>query len=129
VPVIYRIDHESQLIRTRCTGDVTFAEVLSHFRELEHHAALPARLDVLLDLTEMSSIPQSDQLRSVANEVAGLRRKLEWGACAIAASRDVLFGMSRMFQVFAEPSFASSKVFRELDRAERWLASIRAAAG
>jgi hypothetical protein len=128
MPVTYQIDHESGLIRTRCEGDVTFAEVVGHFRELERDADLPARLDVLLDLTEMSSIPESHQLRSVASEVARLRQRLEWGSCAIVASRDVLFGMSRMLQVFVEPNVASAKVFRELDQARRWLASIRAEA-
>jgi hypothetical protein len=129
VPVTYQIDQELRLIRTRCTGDVTFAEVLSHFRELVRDAALPRRLDVLLDLTEMGSIPESDQLRSVASEVAHLQQRLEWGSCAIVAGRDVLFGMSRMFQVFVESNFANSNVFREIDQAEHWLASSRSATG
>jgi stage II sporulation SpoAA-like protein len=125
VPVTYQFDREFPLIRTRCGGDVTFAEVVSHFRELERDACLPARLDVLLDLTEMRSIPESDQLRSVAGEVEHLQQRVRWGSCAIVASRDVLFGMSRVFQVFAEAHFANSKVFRDLDDAERWLASVR----
>jgi hypothetical protein len=109
-------------------GDVTLAEVMSHFRELERDASLPARLDVLLDLTEMQSIPESDQLRSVAREVDSLQQKLEWGSCAIVASRDVLYGMSRILRVYAEAHFVNSNVFRELEEAEIWLASQRSPA-
>ncbi len=125
VPVSYQIDRELALIRTRCRGDVSFAEVVDHFRELQSDPSLPARLDVLLDLTEMQSIPESDQLQSVAREVAHLKGKLEWGACAIVARSDLLFGMSRIFHAFAEAHFARSNVFRDLEAAERWLASRR----
>jgi hypothetical protein len=73
----------------------------------------------------MGSVPESDQLRSVAREVGQLRHRVAWGSCAIVASRDVLFGMGRMFQVFAEQHFASSNIFRRIDEAERWLSSLR----
>jgi hypothetical protein len=69
MPVTYQLDRESGFIHTRCTGDVTFEEVLGHFRELEADTSIPARLDVLLDLSEMQSLPESDQLKSVATEV------------------------------------------------------------
>jgi hypothetical protein len=126
--VSYQIDRELSLVRTRCAGDVTFAEVMDHFRELERDASLPARLDVLIDLTEMQSIPESDQLKSLASRVEQLQGKLTWGSCAIVADRDVLFGMSRIFQVFVEAHFGDSRVFRKLDEAERWLSSLRAPA-
>jgi hypothetical protein len=125
VPVTYQVDRTFPLVRTRCTGDVTFAEVVSHFRELERDASLPARFDVLLDLTEMRSVPESDQLRSVAREIEHLQPRIQWGSCAIVASRDVLYGMSRILRAFAEAHFADSNVFRELEEAERWLASRR----
>jgi hypothetical protein len=128
MPVTYQVDRESVRIRTRCTGDVTFEEVLDHFRQLRGDASLPPRLDVLLDLAAMESLPESNQLRSIADEVDRLKPRLKWGACAIVANRDALYGMLRMFQVFAEKQFASSYVFREREEAERWLESLRAPA-
>ena len=84
--------------------------------------ALPPRLDVLLDLTKMTSLPESGQIRLVADTLSGLREKTSWGACAVVAKQDVLFGMSRMFGVYAEPVFTRVHVFRERDEAKRWLA-------
>ncbi len=98
---------------------------MGHFRELETDASLPSRLDGVLDLSQMNSLPEAGQLRSVAGEISGLESKIEWGAWAIVASRDALYGMTRMFEVFSEESFAQSRVFRGLDEAELWLASIR----
>jgi hypothetical protein len=125
VPVTYQFDRELRLIRTKCAGEVTLEEVVSHFRELELDAAITTRPDVLIDLTEMRSIPRADQLMSAAGEVESLQPQLQWGSCAIVASRDVLFGMSRVFRVFVEEHFADSSVFRALDEAERWLAARR----
>lgn len=123
MPITYKIDWESSLIHTRCVGPVTFEEVEDHFRELDADALVPPRADVLLDMSEMSSIPETAQLKDVTAELARLKGRVEWGACAIVASGDTLFGMSRMFQVFAEEQLAVSRVFRDIGEARSWLAS------
>jgi hypothetical protein len=102
-------------------------EVIGHFHELEADASLPARLDVLLDLTPMDSLPESYQLKSVAAEMDRMQSKVTWGRFAVVADRDALYGMIRMFQVFTENVFVSSRVFRSLEEAGVWLGSPRPA--
>ena len=126
MPVTYQINREARFIETYCTGVVTFDEVMGHFEQLEAEAALPERLDVLLDLAGATTLPESGQLLEVARAVERLKAKLEWGACAIVASHDALFGMSRMFEAFAEESFARIAVFRKREDAKGWLACCRA---
>jgi hypothetical protein len=123
VPVTHQID--SGLIRTKCTGTVTFEEVMAHFDALETDPALPDGADVLLDLGEMVSLPESEQLRSVAERVRRLLGRVRWGACAIVARQDALFGMSRMFEIFSQNSFTATRVFRERREAEAWLDATR----
>ena len=125
MPVSYVIDRETGRIETRCAGAVTLDEVLRHFEELETDPSTPARLDVLLDLDGMTSVPERTDLHQITQAVDRLTAKLRWGACAIVASGDVLFGMSRMFTVFAEGLFAQTQVFRERRAAEHWLATAR----
>jgi hypothetical protein len=121
VPVTYEIDSERRLVRTRCAGAVTFAEVLAHFDELERDPARPEQLDVILDLTGSATLPESDQLRAVAARVGEVRLP-RFERVAIVADRDSMFGMARMFEVFAEAHFGASRVFRQAEEAERWLA-------
>jgi hypothetical protein len=123
VPVEYKIDPRRRLIRTVCTGDVNPKEVSDHFRELANDPTRPDRLNVLLDLTEVSSIPDTDQVRAVSYEL-NKRSNLKFNACAIVARTDVLFGMMRMFEVFAEGSFVTTRVFHTTADAEAWLAAI-----
>jgi len=127
VPVSYDIDKDARLIRTRCYGDVTLSEVLSHFRVLKDDPERPDRLDVLLDLSEMTSSPTADQIRSASDGPKAMQGLLRFGNCAIMASRDVIFGMARMWAVFVEPLFTEVRVFRSSTEAVVWLASQEAA--
>jgi hypothetical protein len=123
MPVIYQIDQASKIIRTRCTGNVTIEEVLEHFRVLTQDPECPDRLDVLLDLSEQTSIPERDNMDEVAETIRRIRSTVQFGACAIIACTDVLFGMLRMFEVFATDYFGAICVFRNKEEAEAWLAS------
>jgi len=121
--VTYEIDKANRIIRTSCRGAVTLEEVIDHFRELERDPDCPDRLDVLLDLSEQTSVPTRYNLEDVTSEIRRIRPKIQFGACAIVANTDVLFGMLRMFEVFTERYFRASRVFRTRDEAEAWLAS------
>jgi hypothetical protein len=122
MPVSYRFDPELGYVHTRCSGAATFDEVRAHFRELEADASLPQRLDVLLDLSEMQTLPESRQLETLVGDIRRASSRFEWGACAIIAVSDAMFGMSRMFEVFAEQQFERTRVFRDASKARNWLA-------
>lgn len=121
MPVIYQIDKTRKLIRTQCIGAVTFKEVTDHFRLLEQDPDCPERLDVLLDLTAMGSMPESIELMAVSQEIGRIRGRVRFNACAIVVQTDALFGMIRMFEVFVEGQFDLTKVFRTVNDAETWL--------
>jgi hypothetical protein len=119
--VTYQIDQAKRRIHTRCAGAVTLDEVLQHFADLVGDPDCPARLDVLLDLSETTSLPTSHQLTAVTTEVARVRPRVQFDGCAIIATQDALFGMARMFEVFAESYFVATHVFRTMDEGTRWL--------
>jgi len=121
MPILYEIDQARGLIRTRCVGAVSLEEVLAHFKDLKTEPGLPERVNVLLDLSALSSAPERDQLRAVVAEMKELGSELRWGVLAIVAKTDLLFGMSRILGVFVEDSFSNTGVFRQPAEAERWL--------
>jgi hypothetical protein len=123
MPVSYQIDKERQLIHTKCTGTVTIEEVIEHFHTLEQDPECPPTLNVLLDLSEQTSIPKKENLQDAAGEIRRIRGTVQFGACAVVARQDALFGMARMFQVFTEKYFRQSHVFRNAKDAEDWLAA------
>jgi hypothetical protein len=121
MPVTYRIDPARRLIHTTCTGMVTLEEVLGHFAVLMIDPNRSHGLDVLLDLTRIQTIPTSEELRIVASEIAHIRPEIEFGRCAVAASQEAMYGMSRMFEVYAESYFTKVQAFRTVEEAALWL--------
>jgi hypothetical protein len=123
MPVTYEIDKTNGIIRTRCIGAVTIEEVVDHFRVLEQDPECPDRVNVLLDLSDETSVPTKDNLQTVVGEISRIRGRVQFGACAVIACTDALFGMLRMFEVFAEPCFREIRVFRKASEAKAWLAA------
>ena len=121
MPVEYEIDASRRLIRTRCIGPVTIAEVVAHFDALEADPRVPVQPDVLLDFSELTRFPDRDQIRSAALQVRTLAPKISWRNCAIVAPEDLAFGIGRMFEMTSEPWFRATMVFRRLADAELWL--------
>ena len=128
MPVTYSIDTTRQLIRTACTPPLTFMQVIDHFRQLNDDPACSGHLDVLLDVTDADTLPNSRQLGTVGAAASSIRKKVQFGACAIVAAKDAMFGMMRAFEVQAGAYFGAMRVFRNFGEAEKWLASNPAAA-
>ncbi len=123
MPITYEIDATRNLIRTTCFGHVRLPDVMAHFDALQRDPNRPDRLDVLLDLRDMAAPPEAPQLQAVADRVS-LVEGLVFGACAIVANKESMFGMARMFEVLARAHFAAIKTFRDLAEAEEWLESF-----
>lgn len=116
MPVIYTIDGANAIVRTRCIGHVTLPEVLDHFAALEKDPRCPRRLDVLLDLRSLTSLPTSDQLRAVSQEIDRIRGRVEFGACAIVADQDAVIGTAMVFEVFAPRVLPPAGAFQKPTR-------------
>jgi hypothetical protein len=125
MPITYQIDRTAALIRTRCSGDVSLDEVRNHFQALASDPDRPDRLDVFLDLREVTSSPSAEDIRKAGEIVASLPKTVRFGACAIVAQRDALYGMSRMFSVFVERFFSDIRTFRSALEADAWLQKQR----
>jgi hypothetical protein len=121
MPITYAIDEGRRMIHTVGTGDVTPDEVASHLEELERSLSREVQFDVLLDLGACTSLPSSEQLRDVVTRLERLGGRHRFARCAIVARREALFGMTRMFEVFAQDQFGETRAFRATDEAEQWL--------
>ena len=74
-------------------------------------------------LTEMSP----NALRMIVHRAGPFARVRDGGQTAIVCSRDVDFGLCRMFQTFAEQSKIPFEIHvsRDIDEARRWLGTGR----
>ena len=125
MPISFELDRTAALIRTRCYGNVTLNDVLDHFQILRDEPDLPDRLDVFLDLRDITPLPTAEQMRMASEGPGVLKGIVSFRYCAIVADRDALFGMAHMWGVFAERFFTDLNVFRSVEEADAWLQSKR----
>ena len=125
MPITYKIDPDRRLIVTRCVGNTSLDEVLHHFGELIRDPECPPVLDVLLDLTEMTAVPDSGQLHAAAAAAGEASAHVQFSHCAIVASSEPTRGLAMVWQMFAQQSFRAAETFRTVKDAQIWLASAR----
>jgi len=121
MPITFSIDRQASLIRTIGAGNVTPAEVDAHFAELSTVWPRGAKLDVLLDLSGCTSLPEIPQLQAVASRIQMFGGRKRFGVCAIVASRELLYGLLRVFELLAAQRFMAVRVFRNAPAAMVWL--------
>jgi len=121
MPVLYEIDRDRALVRTTCAGNVTFAQVMAHFDALERDPRRHGVMDVLIDVRQITSTPETSQLREAADRMQGGDGAIQYGRCAIVAVAPEHVGMARLFAQFARSRFAASTVVETIDEAEQWL--------
>ena len=121
MPITFSIDMRASLIRTIGVGDVTPAEVDDHFTELAKVWPRGAKLDVLLDLSGCTSLPEILQLRAVVSRIQMFGGRKRFGVCAIVATRELLYGLLRVFELLASHRFVAVRVFRNGSAAMVWL--------
>jgi hypothetical protein len=122
VPITYQFSADKRTIRTTCTGYLTLPEIVEHFQALERDPECPELLDVYLDCSEVTSLPETRQISAVVTQMKRVQPKVRFDACAIVASRHALFGMMRMFEALAEEVFRVTRTFLTTTEAEAWLA-------
>lgn len=123
MPITYEIDRVRRLVRTKCVGFVTLDEVIAHFTALENDPSRVGIFDVLVDFRRVTSVPETGQLREVADRIAPDKSDLQFGACAIVATDPALVGTAKLFSVFTNKRFRATTVVRTVEAAERWLAA------
>ena len=121
MPITFSIDAKHSFIRTIGFGYVTAAEVDAHFSELSRVWPRGVKLDVLLDLSGCTSLPEIWQLRDVVSRIQMLGGRKRFGVCAIVATRELLYGLLRVFELLANQRFVAVRVFRSVPSAMAWL--------
>ena len=108
-------------------GDVTFAEVAVLLDELIDDPRLGPGTGILVDARKVEGAPSTPELRLIARDLTPLRDR-GVNRIAVCAESMFVYGITRMFGVFAELLGIHVAAFRDMDSAKRWLSSSEAAA-
>ena len=116
-------DPSLKLTIHRCTGPVAISEIADIIQKF--YQSTPT-LHVLWDLSNADvSAVRSGEIEALARAVTQSSHSREGGKNAILSPNDISFGLSRIYQSFAEmkSSMTQTKVFRNEGDALEWIRS------
>ncbi|MBI5062584.1 MAG: hypothetical protein HZB87_03705 [Desulfatitalea sp.] len=119
------IDLAAGIITHKVTGDLLLEDVQQAFAIRTGHPEFRPEMGVLWDLSEANaSRMTSNDIRRIAGQnKARLKKTGVPYKVAFLAPRDIEYGLSRMYEMFADASLVENRVFRTLEEARRWLTS------
>jgi len=118
------VTHEckGRLLRMEFVGTYEPEDVTREFLAALADPACPENLALLVDTTRSESLGGRNpgQIRLVAEFLKPYAQRIG-GRCAIVATEDLHFGLSRMGSVYSEAAGVETQVFRDAEAALMWL--------
>jgi hypothetical protein len=117
-----KIDKYGRLAQITARGSVNVLELKEIFLETVEHRDWQAGFKMLCDYRGIVDFAVTTRDIDNINEwQASIDAVIGDGKCAVVASRDSVFGMSRMWEMISTERSQRICVFRELEDAESWL--------
>ena len=120
MPITFRIDKKSGVVFTTMEGNVSISEIIDGLKGLMNHPDFSPGFNGLVDMRNSTVNSTPEEVRRIAELMTGQREKIGMSRSAVVVSKDVIFGMARMFQVFAEQSSIKTELFRDINEAARF---------
>jgi hypothetical protein len=125
MPLSVRIDPDTRVVWATGSGNLTRAEILEGLVGMVGDPLFEPGCAQLCDLRDVTGVEVAGrELRQIVAEASALGSRLGSGKLAIVAERPVVYGLSRMYEVFTEDLGIEAKTFRDRDEAMKWLGIV-----
>ena len=102
------------------SGVVTYAEAQRVVDDALAHPRLSDARRILVDGHAVTGAPSSSELRAILRDMRPLMDR-QIRTMAIVTDKSFVYGVARMFGVFAEAFGLHVRAFRTIEEAEEWL--------
>jgi hypothetical protein len=119
MPVTYRINKD--IVEMSLDGECPPDEVIQTFHEAMDDPAAPPQFGLFLDVRNSTSLAKrsTQEIIRVAEHLGPHKDRVR--RCAVLATEQVHFGLSRLGAVYSETAGVMTSVFRDRDEALKWL--------
>lgn len=117
-----RINKEMKLAQIRARGRVDVLELREIFSEIVDSDEWQAGFDMLCDYSQIENFDVSSRdIDEITEWQTTIDNLIGGGKCAVVASKDTVFGMSRMWEMLSSERSQHIYVFRKINDAVTWL--------
>lgn len=116
------IDKDRKLAHITASEDVDVLELKEIFTEIIEHEHWQAGFNILCDYREIENFDVStEDIDKITRWQKSIDDQIGDGRCAVVASKDSVYGMSRMWEILSSELSQQIGVFRKFDDAVSWL--------
>ena len=123
MPVEYKVDHASSLVRLELTDPLSEDHVAETVQRLRADPDLRPGLNILSDHSGLKFVATTELAKSIPQLLSGLTELLGPFRCALVVPNDASYGMGRMAEAFSARIRSELRPFRSVAEAEAWLRS------
>lgn len=121
MPLTYHVSPDQRLLETRVTGAVTVGEIVAYRRAVEAAPGYEGDFDALIDVRDVTGYLGTDDLRQLGSLVRGLDPSLNSRRAIVTGTQDLLYGLIRQFESYAEGGPRRYRACRTVADALAWL--------
>jgi hypothetical protein len=122
MPYSFTVDSVRKRITVRASGEFSMGDILSFRAALLAHPEVGPDMHALIDGRDVTEMPTPRELRILASNTEGFRRRFGSMRIAMLASSDYVLGMLRMYKAVLQGGPLIMEIFRDPDEARTWLA-------
>ena len=113
---------EGDLVRLNLEGQYEPSDIIRQFLAVLADPGCPEEFSLLIDATKSESLDKRSpgDIRYVAEYLGPYRARVR-GRCAVVASTNLHFGLSRMGSAYSDRVGVDAQVFRTVPEALEWL--------
>jgi len=117
-----KIEKDKKLARITAYGSINIIELKEIFFETVRHEEWQAGFNMLCDYRKIEKFSITPQdIDDIIEWQTSIDSLIGNGRCAVVASGDYVFGMSRMWEMLSADRSQQIKVFRQIKAAVFWL--------
>lgn len=122
MPVHTIVNKMDALMIHKVTGKITFERIKSSYKAVRSHPDFQENMHVIWDLrdADASEFDRQDVIRLARYFETQLKNRAKFKV-AVIVSRDLEYGLSRMYQVAAADLPAKIGIFINLEDAKKWV--------
>ncbi|MCK4539439.1 MAG: hypothetical protein KAV42_11640 [Candidatus Krumholzibacteria bacterium] len=120
--VSYRIDRRSGVVLSKATGRVTYEDMLGTIKATINDTRRGSPYRELFDLRDVVEYDiDGDGIKKLVSYVTSRGRLVRFGRVAYVPSKDMVYGIGRIFEAYASDVPLEFMVFGDIDQASSWV--------
>lgn len=122
MPILYRVIPDQKVAYIKASGKVNADEIMREGARMFAETDWENGFNILCDYRNITELDlRSEDINRIASRDRVHEPIFDKSKCAVVAENDLIFGLSRMWEIVSEDTSLTTMIFRDIREAIDWL--------